>query len=200
MLWRVGGSLLGMCFGLTDGFQLTDLFVGMSGAAIGNLAHEKMSKEDQKFLEDCQSLWLIGCSSPIEIQQRLGPARSRIVMEDPNTGEPMIFNHHQGNRGNYLVQLGTAGNLAVGFKNQQSLEVMSRHMSAADISNIRSQLYPVGDSYFEIEYPEVIQHEELLFSRIHLKTKSLKPKVVLIRNSYGSSIAYQVTIPAHSDF
>jgi hypothetical protein len=47
MLWRVGGTILGMCFGLTDGFQLTDLFMGMAGSAIAGTAHEVMSHEDR---------------------------------------------------------------------------------------------------------------------------------------------------------
>jgi hypothetical protein len=200
MLWRVGGSLLGLCFGLSDGFQLTDLFIGMSGGAIGSLAYDTMSQEDRKFLEQCQSLWLMGCNSPMELQQRLGPARARIVIEDSTTGEIMICNHHQGHRGDYLVPLGAAGAVAAGFQNPESLAVLSRHLSPENIEILQSQFYPVGHASIQIDRPLPISREELRRICVPIKESCSDSRHVVIRNANGSTVAYHVPIPSHSDF
>lgn len=199
MLWRVGGSLLGLCFGLGDGFQLTDMFIGMSGAALGSLAYDTMSHEDRKFLEHCQSLWLVGCNSPMELQQRLGPARSRIVIDDPSIGEPLIFNHHQGHRGDHLVPLGAAGAVALGFQNHQSLDVMRRHISTENIGILQSQFYPMADFAMPVDCPIPISHDDLARAALPANPYS-QAQPVGIRSEHGSCIAYQVPIPAHSDF
>ena len=199
MLWRVGGSLLSLCFGLGDGFQLSDMFIGMSGAALGSLAYDTVSHEDRKFLEQCQSLWLVGCNSPMELQQRLGPARSRIVIDDPSIGEPLIFNHHHGHRGDNLVPLGDAGNVALGFQDQQSLAVMSRHMSSVNIGILQSQFYPIADLAMPIECPIPISHDDLAHASVPVNTYS-HAQPVGIKSEHGSCIAYQVPIPSHSDF
>ena len=200
MLWRVGGSLLGLCFGLSDGFQLTDMFIGMSAGAVGGLAYDTMSHEDRKFLEQCQSLWLVGCNSPMELQQRLGPAKSRIVIDDPSIGQPLIFNHHQGHRGDHLVPLGDAGDVALGFQHQQSLDVMSRHISPENIGILRSQFYPIADYAMPVECPIPISHNDLDRSGVSVNSTSPYAQPVGIKSAHGSCIAYQVPIPAHSDF
>jgi len=144
MLWRVGGTLLGLCFGIGDGLQMTDFFIGMAGGAIGSLAHETMSHEDRQFLDRCQALWLVGQNSPMELAQRLGPARSRILLHDPGWEAPVVFNHHHGHRGDHLVPLGNAGELAAGFADPKSLEVMQWHFGGEDLQTLRTQLYPIA--------------------------------------------------------
>jgi hypothetical protein len=145
MLWKVGGTILGLCFGIGDGFQLTDLFMGMAGSAIASNAHEVMSHEDRQFLERCQALWLVGHNSPIELAQRLGPARSRILRFVPEWECPMVFSHHQGYRGDFLVPLGNAGALAPGFRDSRNYEVMGRHFDPEDLETLKGQLYPKAE-------------------------------------------------------
>jgi len=200
MLWRVGGTLLGLCLGIGDGLQLTDLFIGMSGGAIASLAHETMSHEDRQFLERCQSLWLVGQNSPIELAQRLGPARSRILLHDPAWEAPLVFNHHQGHRGDHLVPLGNAGNLATGFADPQSLEVLQRHFDREDLQTLQAQLYPIASHAVAVDRVEPISQADALELDADATSFMAQSRPVRINTSNGASVGYQVPIPAQSDF
>ncbi len=200
MLWRVGGTILGLCFGIGDGLQLTDLFMGMTGGAIGSLAHETMSHEDRQFLERCQSLWLVGCNSPIELAQRLGPARSRILLQSPAWESPVVFNHHQGHRGEHLVPLGNAGNVAAGFADPQSLEVLQRHFGEEDLQTLQTQLYPIASHTLAVDGVTTISKAEALEQDSQAASFLAQSKPVRIATSDGATVGYQVPIPAQSDF
>ena len=200
MLWRVGGTLLGLCLGIGDGLQLTDLFIGMSGGAIASLAHETMSHEDRQFLERCQSLWLVGQNSPIELAQRLGPARSRILLHDPSWEAPLVFNHHQGHRGDHLVPLGNAGNLATGFADPQSFEVLQRHFDRDDLQTLEAQLYPIASHAVAVDRVEPISQVDALELDADAASFMAQSRPVRINTSNGASVGYQVPIPAQSDF
>ena len=200
MLWRVGGTILGLCFGIGDGLQLTDLFMGMAGGAIGSLAHETISHEDRQFLERCQSLWLVGCNSPIELAQRLGPARSRILLHNPAWEAPVVFNHHQGHRGEHLVPLGNAGNLAAGFADPQSHEVLQRYFGSEDLQTLQSQLYPVVPHTMGVDRVTAISQAEALELDPHAASFLAKSRPMRIDTTDGATVGYQVAIPAQSDF
>lgn len=200
MLWRVGGTILGLCFGLGDGLQLTDLFMGMAGSSIGSLAHEAMSQEDRQFLERCQSLWLVGGNSPIELAQRLGPARSRILLHDPAWQSPVVFNHHQGHRGNHLVPLGNAGNQAAGFADPRSLEVLQRHFGADDLQTLEAQLYPIAEHAVPVDTVSTISQGEALELDPSAASFLSQSRPVRIETTAGAAVGYQVPIPAQSDF
>jgi hypothetical protein len=200
MLWRVGGTILGLCFGMGDGLQLTDLFIGMSSGAIASLAHETMSHEDRQFLERCQSLWLVGQNSPIELAQRLGPARSRILLHDPDWEAPVVFNHHQGHRGDHLVPLGNAGNLARGFADPQSLEVLQRHFGGEDLQMLQTQLYPITAHAVAVDRVTPMSQVDALELDPHAPSFLGQSKPVRIDTGDGITVGYQVPIPAQSDF
>lgn len=200
MLWRVGGTIVGLCFGIGDGLQLTDLFMGMAGSAIGSLAHETMSHEDRQFLERCQSLWLVGCDSPIELAQRLGPARSRILLHNPAWESPVVFNHHQGHRGEHLVPLGNAGNLAAGFADSKSLEVLQRHFGEEDMQTLQSQLYPNAPHTVAVERVMTISQADALELDPHAPSFLAQSRPMRIETVHGATVGYQMPIPAQSDF
>jgi hypothetical protein len=200
MVWRVTGSLVGMLFGLGDGLQMTDLFMGMAGASVASLAHEAMSHEDRQFLERCQSLWLVGGNSPVELAQRLGPARSRILLFNPSWPEPMVFNHHQSHRGNHLVPLGLAGRQAAGFAHHQSLEVLHRHFSADELQTLEGQLYPMASHAFAFDTVSPISQVEALELDPSAPSFLSQSRPVRIEAATDAAIGYQVPIPAHSDF
>lgn len=200
MLWRVGGTLLGLCFGIGDGLQLTDLFIGMTGGAIASLAHDTMSHEDRQFLERCQSLWLVGHNSPIELAQRLGPARSRILLHDPGWEAPVVFNYHQGHRGDHLVPLGNAGELAAGFADPKSLEVLHRHFGGEDLQVLQSQLYPIAAHATPVDHLVPISQVDALELDPHAPSFLSQSRPVRIDTAHGATIGYQVPIPAQSDF
>ena len=200
MLWRVGGTILGLCLGMGDGLQLTDLFLGMSGGAVASLAHETMSHEDRQFLERCQSLWLVGHNSPVELAQRLGPARTRILLHDPGWETPVVFNHHQSHRGDHLVPLGNAGNLAAGFADPQSLEVLQRYFDSDDLQTLQTQLYPVASHTVAVDRITPISQADALELDHHAPAFVAQSKPVRIDTSHGTAVGYQVPIPAQSDF
>jgi hypothetical protein len=200
MLWRVGGTILGLCLGIGDGLQLTDLFIGMSGGAIASLAHETMSHEDRQFLERCQSLWLVGQNSPIELAQRLGPARSRILLHDPDWETPVVFNHHQGHRGDHLVPLGNAGSLATGFADLKSLEVLQRHFGGEDLQTLQTQLYPIASHAVAVDRVTPISQVDALELDPHAPSFLAQSRPVRIDGAEGATVGYQVPIPAQSDF
>jgi len=200
MLWRVGGTLLGLCFGIGDGLQMTDLFIGMAGGAIGSLAHETMSHEDRQFLDRCQALWLVGQNSPIELAQRLGPARSRILLHDPGWEAPVVFNHHHGHRGDHLVPLGNAGELAAGFADPKSLEVMQCHFGGEDLQTLRTQLYPIASHTVAVDRIMTMSQVEALELDPHAASFLGQSRPVRIDNGNDATVGYQVPIPAQSDF
>lgn len=200
MLWKFGGTVLGMFFGLGDGLQLTDVFMGMAGSTIASMAHETMSQEDRQFLERCQSLWLIGDNSPIELAQRLGPARSRILLHDPSWEAPVVFNHHQSHRGDHLVPLGNAGNLARGFADPQSLEVMQRYFTGEDLQTLQTQFYPIASHAFSVDRVMAIGKVDALEQDPNAPAFISDSKPVRIEASNGATVGYQVPIPAQSDF
>jgi len=200
MLWRVGGTILGLCFGIGDGLQMTDLFIGMAGGAIGSLAHETMSHEDRQFLDRCQALWLVGQNSPIELAQRLGPARSRILLHDPGWEAPVVFNHHHGHRGDHLVPLGNAGELAAGFADPKSLEVMQLHFGGEDLQTLQTQLYPIASHTVAVDRIMTMSQVEALELDPHAASFLAQSRPVRIDAGDGSFVGYQVPIPAQSDF
>ena len=200
MLWRVGGTILGLCLGIGDGLQLTDLFMGMAGTTIAGLAHETMSHEDRQFLERCQALWLVGNNSPIELAQRLGPARSRILLHDPGWEMPVVFNHHQGHRGDHLVPLGNAGNLAAGFADTNSREVLQRHFGGEELQTLQSQLYPNAPYTVAVDRVTTISQVDALELDPHAPSFLAQSRPVRIATADGATVGYQVPIPAQSDF
>jgi hypothetical protein len=76
MLWRVAGAFMGACFGLSDGFDPGDIFLGMGLSGLAGMGHGVMSHEQRQFLEQCRSLWTIGVNSPSDLVSRLGPCSS----------------------------------------------------------------------------------------------------------------------------
>lgn len=200
MLWRIGGAVVGACLGLGDGFQLTDLFVGMACSTIAGTGHEVISHEDRQFLDRCQALWLVGRQSPLELMQRIGPARSRILLYDPSWQSPVVFNHHQGYRGEHLVPLGNAGNLAPGFADARSLEVLQLHFQAEDLEILRCQLYPHAQEAVPIKRLVPISKPQAITLDPHAPAFLASCQSVKIETDNGIIIGYQLPIPVHSDF
>jgi hypothetical protein len=200
MLWRLGGAILGACLGIGDGFQAQDVFAGLAFSSLAGLSHEVVSQQDRQFLEQCQSLWLVGSLSPLELAQRLGPARSRVLAFDTSWEAPIVFNLHQGYRGEHLIPLGVAGDLAPGFRQSQSMEVMRRHVSAENLSILQGQLYPCGDHTIPLKRMTKIQKEQALATDPHANLFLNKCEPILVESEDSQCIMYQVPIPVHSNF
>jgi hypothetical protein len=200
MFWKVGGAILGACLGLGNGFQVTDVFLTMGLSGLGSLSYEVMSHEDRRFLESCHALWTVGSNSPFDLLQRLGPARARIVLFGANWQQPAVFSHHQGHRGDTLVALGIAGQLAAGFQLPQSHEVMQRHFSNADMDVLKLQLYPNASVAIPVASIQAINNQQAMaldpFALDLLP--ATQPVRIDIEGDY--MVGYRVAIPAHSDF
>lgn len=200
MLWRLGGALLGAAFGISDGFHITDLFVGMAGASIGGLAHDVISNDDRRFLEQCQSLWLVGAHSPLELAQRLGPARSRVLLFDSSWQSPVVFNHHRGSRGDHLVPLGNAGSLAKGFADANSLEVLNRNFDRSELEALEAQLYPIADQAISLQSFSTLSKKDAIDNDLYAHSFVQKSQPVMIQSNGSRGVGYQIPIPATSDF
>jgi len=142
----------------------------------------------------------VGQNSPIELAQRLGPARSRILLHDPGWEAPVVFNHHHGHRGDHLVPLGNAGELAAGFADPKSLEVMQLHFGGEDLQTLRTQLYPIASRTVAVDRIMTMSQVEALELDPHAASFLAKSRPVRIDFGDGSLIGYQVPIPAQSDF
>ena len=200
MLWRVGGAILGACLGLGDGFQAADVFLGMGLSSLGGLTHEVMSDEDRRFLERCQSLWTVGCNSPLELLHRLGPARARILLYSPEWSQPILCAHHQGHRGDTLVLLDSAGQLAAGFQQPQSLEVMQRHLNHEQLEALKHQLYPNAGVTIPLDAIQPISSQQALALDPCAQAFLPATQPVQIAVQGQPLVGYRVAIPAHSDF
>ena len=200
MLWRVGGAILGACLGIGDGFQVTDVFLSMGLAGLGGLSHEVMSHEDRRFLENCHSLWTVDNQSPVNLLQRLGPARSRVLLYSPEWNEPVVFSHHQGHRGDTLVPLNRAGNLAAGFQQPQSLEVMERHFSSDELETLKLQLYPNADVAIPVDSVRLINQQQAMALDPSATAFLPATQPVQIEIEKQHVVGYRVSIAAHSDF
>jgi hypothetical protein len=199
-LWRLGGALVGGLLGMRDGFQVTDLFMCTSFSTLAGLGHDVCSDEDRRFLQNCQSLWLVGNQSPLELAQRLGPARSRLLLYASGWTAPVIYSHHQGPRGDHLVPLGWAGDLAVGLRLSGSREVLQRYVSDSDLKTLEQQLYPNADGAIRLRSLQRIRQEEAQTIDRHAASFLPSTEPVLLESDSGAAIAYQVPIPVHSDF
>ena len=200
MFWRVGGAILGAVMGIGDGFQVADVFLSMGISGLGGLSHEVMSHEDRRFLESCHALWTVGTNSPIDLLQRLGPARSRILFYGPNWQQPAVFSHHQGHRGDTLVALGIAGELSAGFQRPQSNEVMQRHFSNADMAVLKLQLYPNASVAIPVASIQAINKQQAMALDPFAPDLLHDTQPVRIDIDGDCMVGYRVAIPAHSDF
>lgn len=200
MAWRLCGAVVGACLGLGDGFQANDVFLGMGMSALAGLSHECLSDDDRRFLENCQSLWAIGPHSPVELMARLGPARSRVLLYAEGWGSPLIFDHHQGARGDYLVPLETAQAVACGFQEPASLAVLQQHYSPGELSELQRQLYPNAAAAIAIQQIAPVTRADALQRDPHAAALLNGTEPVLISAQHQTLFGYRVPIPVHSDF
>jgi len=199
-LWRLGGAVLGTFLGLGDGFQITDLFLGMTMSTMASLSHEVMSQEQRQFLEGCHSLWMVGSNSPVELGARLGPARSRLLLFEPGWRSPVIFSHHQGVRGDSLVPLGFAHQLARGFHDHQSLAVLQRYFNSAEVQLLQHQLYPDAGAAIQLRRLQPITASQARQLDPHAAAFLGSTEPLLLETDDGQSVGYRLPIPVHSDF
>lgn len=200
MAWRLGGALIGACLGLGDGFQAADVFLGMGFSSLAGMSHDALSQENKRFLERCQSLWLLGDNSPVTLRNRIGNPLARILIYCEGWQAPLLLSHHHGSRGDILVPLSRAEYSAQGFHQPKSMEVLRRYFSQQDIGILGNQLYPDASRALRLERIQAISSAEARSNDANAQAflPACEPVMIQINNQQG--LAYKVSIPVHSDY
>jgi len=182
-----------------DGFDTGDLFAGWTFSNIGGAAHQFASKKQLEFLKKLHSEWLVLDRSPMDLRRRLGEPQGRFIGISQFNRLDMFNIHQSSSRGYHLVELDLAGNIAKGFKNSQSLEVLQRSYDQEDIGTLSNQLYPSTIAPLKICHkitPNEARKKDPYFNQL---SKAGAPfKIVYENNTEG--IMYKIQIPHHSDF
>lgn len=90
-LWRWGGALVGLCFGLGDGFQLGDMVGSAIGASMGSLVGNELNLGDEATLRELNLEWVNTPESYLYHRKRhRGEAIRRLllILPHPDTGRP----------------------------------------------------------------------------------------------------------------
>jgi hypothetical protein len=198
--WRIGGAIVGGLLGLGDGFDVGDIFTSLMFSNIGAVGHEVASREQIEFLQKCQASWLVTQGSPVELASRIGPAKSRIVVFSEGWESPIIFNHHQGLRGDYLVPLVLAHQHAKGFLEEGSRQAMINTFEEQDYTILSNQLYPVPGNAIRLESIRKITKEKAIQLDSYAESFASKTEPVVIEIEGQQAVAYRVPIPIHSDY
>ncbi len=204
-LWRLGGAIIGGLVGLGDGFDLTDIFFGAAVSQIGASAHGVASAEQIKFLEQVKADWLITANSPHEIASRLGPPSSRIIMLGTESEDHLILNYHRGNRGEYLIPLRLAKEVAHGFLHESTREVLISNFTNEDYETLSTQLYPVPDRSLRLKSFRKVSSEtaEQHYDRDVIQMMTSNNCEIYLMEADDVSVpllGFKVPVPVHSDF
>jgi len=200
LLWRLGAGVATIVSGgLIDGFGIDDLLSGMAMSKVAGMAHQFVSKEQVEFLKKLQSEWLVLDRSPMDIRRRLGEAQGRFIGISRANILDMFNIHQSGSRGFHMVELDHAGNIAKGFKDPQSLEVLQRSCGEENTEIYSHQLYPSSITPLKLcrtITPDEARKKDPYFNQL---SKAGAPfRVVYSDDTEG--IMYKIQIPHHSDF
>lgn len=200
LLWRLGaGAATFFSGGLIDGFGIDDLISGMAMSNVAGMAHQFASKEQVEFLKKLQSEWLVLDRSPMDIRRRLGEAQGRFIGISRANILDMFNIHQSGSRGFHMVELDHAGNIAKGFNDPQSLEVLQRSCGEENTRIYSSQLYPSNITPLKLcrtITPEEARKKDPYYNQL---SKAGAPfRVVYTDDTEG--VMYKIQIPHHSDY
>lgn len=199
-LWKLGAGIIALGVGVSlDGFDAGDLFAGWTFSNIGGAAHQFASKEQVEFLKKLQSEWLVLDRSPMDIRRRLGEPQGRFIGISQANILDMFNIHQSGSRGFHMVELDCAGNIAKGFKDPQSLEVLQRSYDEEDIGIISSHLYPSTITPLKLCRTITAEEAKKKDPYFNQLSKAGAPfRVVYHDDTEG--VMYKIQIPHHSDY
>lgn len=199
-VWKIGvGIATFFCGASIDGLDAGDLFTGWTFSNIGGAAHQLASKKQVEFLKKLQSEWLVLDRSPMDIRRRLGEPQGRFIGISRSNILDMFNIHQSGSRGFNMVELDFAGNIATGFQDPQSLEVLQRSYDEEGIGIISLHLYPSTITPLKLcrtITPDEAIKKDPYYSQL---SKAGAPfRVVYSDDTEG--IMYKIQIPHHSDY
>ena len=200
MAWRIGGAIIGGLLGLGDGFDVGDVFMSLAFSNLGGLGHQVASREQMEFLEKCRAAWIVTAGSPMELASRIGQARYRVIAYSDGWQTPLLFNHHQGPRGDYLVPLGLAHQHARGFLQDDSRQAMAETFEQNDFMILAGQLYPAPDSAIRLDSIRKISKEQAIEMDGYADSFVQHAEPVVVEIEGQQAVVYRVPIPVHSDY
>ena len=200
--WKVIGGLAGLALGLSDGFDFQDLLFGLGGQAVAGTAHTLASEEQVKFLQQINAYWIVEGGSPVDIVRRIGPAKSRLLTFTPGSEKPFsLYNHHRGNRGDYLVKLSTSGQICKGWNDLNAFATLTNNFPQDRVQIMSQELYPTMNGTFKVDGIRQVQIDEALSydpNALLIVDNAVKPVVVDANGE--KQLYYRGDIPIHSDF
>jgi len=200
--WKIVGAVAGLALGLSDGFDFQDLLYGLGGSAVAGNAHALASDEQVKFLQQINAYWIVDGGSPADIARRVGPAKSRLLAFTPGSDKPFsLYNHHRGNRGDYLVKLSTSGQTCDGWNDPKAFATLTNNFTEDRIRVMSKELYPTMEGTFKADGIRQVQIDEALSCDLNasfIVDNAVKP--VIVDADGGQRLFYRADIPIHSDF
>jgi hypothetical protein len=136
----------------------------------------------------------------MELASRIGPAKSRIIAFSEGWEEPVIFNHHQGHRGDYLVPLGLALSHAKGFLEEGSRQAMTNIFDEQNYTILSNQLYPNPDNALKLDSIRKISKDNAMELDPYANSFVSNGEPVILEIEGEQLVAYRVPIPVHSDY
>ena len=200
LLWKLGGGLLGLMAGSLDGFNAGDIMTGLVVSNIASQGHQVFSKEQKEFLQKCKAYWAVGEGSPLDIMKNIGAATNRVVMFARDNQEPRIYNLHRGVRGQYLLPLDFAHEVAPGFTTMENKKVMARTFESDELERIAYQLYPVQSKAVKVESLMRVSLEEINDGNRFDGEEMTGSQSFLIEAGGSKNKAFAFDIPVHSAF
>ncbi len=196
LIWRIGGAAVGLLAGSLDGLDFGDAFQSFFVSNLAGTAHDVFSEEQKKFLREINSYWIIDDASPMDLNKRVGPARSRVWFSGS------LYNYHRGLRGDYLLNLQPARAVCQGFSDRKALEVMVRSFDDQTIKKMSRQFYPTLENSIRIDSYRVVDlhsgRETVNSADLLAVENDLQPIAIEIEDNIYR--AYAAPIPLHSDF
>jgi hypothetical protein len=171
----------------------------MGFSSLAGMGHEVMPHMQRRFPERCHSLWTIGTDSPAEMMVRLGPARSRILVYCDGWAAPVLLSHHQGARGDTVLELGLSEQLAAGFRHQQSLDALQRYFSGQELQLLQCQLYSDAGAEMQLQHIQPIGAEQARYLDPRAEALLANAEPMLIETRDGRDVGYRMLIPVHTD-
>lgn len=200
MLWKLGGGLLGLLAGSLDGFNVGDIMTGLVVSNIASQGHQVFSKEQKEFLQKCKAYWAVGEGSPLDIVKNIGAATNRVVMYTRDNQEPRIYNLHKGIRGQYLMPLDFAHEIAPGFTTMENKKVMARTFQSDELERIAYHLYPDQSKAKKVEALMRVSAEEINGGNSFECESVNGSQSLLIEAGGAKNKAFAFDIPVHSAF
>lgn len=117
----------------------------------------------------------------------------------------MILNYHRGNRGEYLIPLRLAKEVAHGFLHESTREVLISNFTNEDYETLSTQLYPVPDRSLRLKSFRKVSSEtaEQHYDRDVIQMMTSNNCEIYLMEADDVSVpllGFKVPVPVHSDF